>query len=170
MGLVTEILTADQLLQLSDERKLELGRLVSDALGEHRESMLQYSDVEVKQIIDEGRAIVALDRIENKLDGFAQLSPWHDGSDSVGAIEFRGWLSRKTGAGMQVLKGAVALSLEKYPDIPVYAVIEANNWRAQQIVLNAGAEEVAMPDAIKIELKAGNEPAFVKTFDLTDIN
>jgi len=165
----TRVLDMNQLDHMFAESKAKISDQVSAALGRHVSTMLQYSSDEIVKMIDEGRAVVALNENDD-LDGFAQLSPWYDEDEQIGAIEFRGWLSMRPGVGTKLLKGAVELSRERYPGVGVYAVVEENNQRAQSIMLAAGGQEVTRPDAIKVILKAGEEPAPVKTYDITNLS
>lgn len=164
-GSGTEALTEEQLKQLPKKRKLELGRQVSELIATHKETMLQYTARQVEEIINDGRAIVVVDSSQT-LCAFAQLSPWCNQNGEVKAIEFRSWISNSSGAGLLALKGAAALNQKKYPSVPLYAVIEENNERAQQIVIGIGAKEVPMPDSIKVVLKAGDQPAPVRTYHI----
>jgi len=166
----TRILALEHILGLPADGKLMLGRLVSEALLAHTVTMLQYAPPKIVDIMDEGRAVVAVGATEEDLHGFAQLSPWRDAQQAVQAVEFRTWLACRPGAGLHVLRGAVALNRIKYPDIPLYAVIEDSNGHAQELVVQAGAQEVPMPSSMAVELKAEDEPALVRTFDLTDID
>lgn len=164
-----EVLIGDQLRRLSDIKKRTLGQQVSDELINHRDTMLQYDLEAVRQIIEDGRAVLAVDTFQDKMHGFAQISPWCDSFGRVLATEFRTWLSVSPGAGLRVLRGAVDLNRIKYPNISMYAVIEESNERAQLVVVKANGREVPMPGSMKVELKAGDQPAPVKTFDLTNI-
>ncbi|MCP6726875.1 MAG: hypothetical protein KJI69_02435 [Patescibacteria group bacterium] len=161
----TEVLTEEQLKQLPKEEKLELGRQVSELIATHRETMLQYTVRQVEEIINDGRAIVVVDSSQT-LCAFAQLSPWCDQNGKAKAIEFRSWISNRNGAGLLTLQGAIALNQKKYPSIPMYAVIEEKNIRAQQIVIRVGAKEVPMPDCMKVVLKAGDQPAPIRTYHI----
>lgn len=166
----TKTLIGNQLGQLPEKTKLELGQQVSKLIAEHRDTMLQYTPEQVKQIMDEDRAVVVIDSSgNNRMCAFAQLSPWRNGSEQILAIEFRTWISNKHGGGLPALMGAVELSRERYPGISIYAVIEENNSRGQRIVRQAGAKKVPMPSSIKVELKAGDQPAPVITYDLTNV-
>lgn len=163
------VLKGEEIKKLPASRKAQLGQQVSEVLGEHRATMLQYDAQQVVGIIDELRAVVVTDPASSEVHAFAQVSPWmQDGI--VAATELRSWLSKKPGAGLKVLHGAVALNQQQYPGITLYAVAEEGNVRAHAVLLKAGAEEVQMPDSMKVVLKAGEEPAPVKTFSLANIS
>lgn len=165
----TEVLMGEQLKQLPEKRKLGLGQQVSELIAEHKATMLQYTAQQVEEIMNESRAVVVINSSRNSMCAFAQLSPWCDSSGKVMATEFRSWISNRHGGGLPALRGAVKLNQEKYPGVSMYSVIEENNRRAQRIVMQAGAEEVPMPNSIKVILKAGDQPAPVRTYDLTKI-
>jgi hypothetical protein len=169
-GGIPLVLKGVEIKNLPAGKKAQLGQQVSEALGTHKATMLQYDEQQVVAIMDESRAVVVTDPTHSEMYAFAQISPWLDQhSGTIAATEFRSWLSKKHGAGLQVLQGAVALNQQQYPGVPMYAVVEEGNTHAQECLMQAGAEEVPMPDSMKVELKADEKPAPVKTFSLAKL-
>lgn len=165
------VLMWDEAAELPKSQKLELGKIVSTALREHSDTMLPYTAEEISDIIDDRRAVLVVDPTGSELYSFAQLSPWFidDDEQTIGAIEFRSWLAPQKGLGSVALREGVALSELRFPDVPVYAIVESSNLIAQQSIVRQGGEHVERPAAIKIELKAGEDPASVRAFNLAGI-
>lgn len=145
------------------------GEQVSRALVDHVDTMLQYSPEQIVGIIQEGRGIIVTNGLQpQECVAFAQISPWKDVNGVLVAIEFRSWKSWSPGCGIHALHGGVQLSEKKYPGVPIYAVVEASNKKAQQKLLGAGAVVYpGMPPGMAIELGEGKAQCIV--FDLTPV-
>lgn len=171
---IGRIFTANELSEIPHAQLVGYGYQVSQALAYHRETMLQYTEEQLVEIMREGRAVIVVNPEDHdKCWAFAQISPWtqtdNNGKIVEKAVEFRSWTSRKPNQGVRALIGAVALSAIRYPGVPLYAVVEFNNVKAQKILTEAGAQTVPMPSSMNVELKAGEKPAEVITFDLSGI-
>lgn len=139
------------------------GEQVSKALEDHVDTMLQYSPKQIVGIILEGRGIIVIDGVQpQKCVAFAQISPWNDDTGTPVAIEFRSWKSWSPGCGIDALYAGVRLSEQKYPGVPIYAVVEASNIKAQQKLLGAKAVIYpGMPSGMTIELGEGQAQCIV---------
>lgn len=171
---IGKILMGSKLLALPDSRLLGYGFQISQALTSHQVTMLQYTPEQLVEIMREERAVVIIDPMDQgRCWAFAQISPWTEtdgnGGNIVKAVEFRSWKSWQSKQGAVALQGAVRLSAIRYPGIPLYAVVEANNTKAREILLESGAEIVSMPSSMRVELKAGEKKAEVVTLDLSGI-
>lgn len=163
-----KILIGEALTGLSDEVLFGYGSQVSEALSMHRDTMLQYTSAQLVDIIREGRAVVVAGDA-GACYAFAQLSPWinnRNGHEFVAAVEFRSWKSWRKNNGVFALRGGIELSRQIYPGVPVYAVAEVGNEKAQKIFESEGAVLLpGMPDSMQVEL--GDGQANVKVFALT---
>ena len=164
------LLIGASVTKVPEDLLFSYGTQVSRALAQHTDTMLQYSPEEIVGIIHEGRAIVVVkphDHLE--CVAFAQISPWINEFGVVEAVEFRSWKSWSNGKGLVALYGGILLSHQLYPSIPIYAVVEASNSKAQQKLSNAGALHYdGMPSGMRIELHEGE--ASVSVFALSGVH
>ncbi|MCL5091109.1 MAG: hypothetical protein M1514_03810 [Patescibacteria group bacterium] len=156
-----KILTGSDLVDLPEKKLLNYGRQIGRIIATHPETMLQYTPEDLVKIMKDGRAVVVVDPQDESLCyAFAQIYPWisedQRGRQVVGATEFRSWISNRPYQGIFALRGAIALSQQRFPGIPVYAVVEANNQKAQERLLSEGAELLLeVPNTIKVVLGEG---------------
>lgn len=163
------LLIGTSLMKLPEDLLFSYGAQVSEALACHKDTMLQYSPAEIVSIIREGRGVIVVEANDCQIcASFAQVSPWKNQVGNVLAVEFRSWKSWSNGKGLIALYGGILLSQQLYPSVPMYAVVEESNSKAQQKLLSAGARPYqGMPQGMKIELHEGD--AKVNVFDLTSI-
>ena len=158
--------SGDSLSLQPHSKLLAYGEQISRALADHVDTMLQYSAEQIVSIIKEGRAIIVLNGAQSQeCLAFAQISPWNDNASKPVAIEFRSWKSWSHDCGILALYGGVELSKQKYPGVPMYAVVEASNTKAQRKLLQAGATICDyMPQGMRIELGEGEAQCII--FDI----
>lgn len=141
---------------------------VSEALSGHPNTMLQFTPDQILESIDSGWSVLALG--ENlELVGFAQV--WQYGFNEGGQqiLEFGSWLSFRNGCGEKLLKATACLGKKINPTAQIVAIVEQDNLKAQEILVEVGAEEIGSKFSPVIRTVEG-EAAFMKIFDITEVN
>lgn len=168
MNRVGTIIIGEDVRQFSHNKLFEYATKVSEGLAVHPYTMVQFSPPQLVEVMNEGRAILCLDKKGNLLS-FGQI--WHYGENLQGQAikEFGSWVSfERGGFGVLVLKAAIDLNSFLYPDSKFVAIVEIENKKAQKVIerlLKVKSEPVYSKF---LKTKDGKN-ALMKMYDITKV-
>lgn len=141
----TSVLYAgDALKSLGDDRLGEIARTIAAELAKRPDTMIGFSEVQLRESIEEGRAAAVLDR-QGNLAAFAQYWPYEvdfTGDDHLADLELYeigSWLKfpgegAKNRAARKVFEGCLREGERRHPSAGFIAIVEEGNDRAAKIL------------------------------------
>jgi hypothetical protein len=137
---------------LGEEKTGEIARTVAGELARRPDTMIGFSEVQLRESIEEGRAAAVLDR-QGDLTAFAQYWPYEvdfTGDDHLAGLEVYevgSWLrfpgeGAKNGEARKVFEACLKAGERRHPSAGFIAIVEEGNERASTILKNMGGVEI----------------------------
>ncbi len=167
LPVASAVIMGQEIKILPEVPRNQIAFLISNELTKHPNTMFQYSPEDIMKSMQEGRAIICLDKQTSKLLAFGQI--WHYGQNLEGqyVYEFGSWLSfAKGGFGSEVLNNATKLHHQKFPSSQLVAIVEYYNLIAQRIIEQSGGTLLSYKYSEYLKTQDGM-PAFMRIYDIT---
>lgn len=127
------ILSGSEVCQLPEKLLDSYYEEINSVLASNSKTMNQYSIQQLKDAVQSGRSVVAIDAVSAKLLGFAQIK-----RDAQERLELSSWLGLVPGIGRPIYLAGAVLAGELDPVAPIVARVREGNYIAEKVIKEMG--------------------------------